>query len=95
MEISASSNNVTIKGNIKTVNDFQEIKMCLDNIKSFNSSISVNIIDSLSMTSSVIGYLNKLVLKDGIKLSLKVGNIQLMELLNDLNLSATFNAQKV
>jgi len=95
MEISSSANNVTINGNIKSVNDFQEIKMCLDRIKGLNSSITVHIVDSLSMTSSVIGYLNKLVLKDGVNLTMKVGNLQLMELLNDLNLSGTFNAQKV
>ena len=95
MEISSSQNSVTIKGNIKSINDFQDIKICLDEMKSQYSDITVNIVDSLSMTSSVIGYLNKLVLKDGIKLSLKVGNMQLMDLLNDLNLASTFNAKKI
>jgi hypothetical protein len=95
MEISSSQNSVTINGNIKSINDFQDIKICLEDVKAHHGDIVINIVDSLSMTSSVIGYFNKLVLKDGINLTLKVGNTQLMELLNDLNLSSTFNARKV
>lgn len=95
MEISSSADNVTITGNIKSVNDFQMVKASLDKLAHENQSITINIVDSLSMTSSIIGYFNKLVLKDGIELSLKVGNQQLMDLLNDLNLSSTFRAKKV
>jgi hypothetical protein len=95
MEVSSSQNHVTIKGNIKNINDFQDIKICLDEIKSQYSDITLSIVDSLSMTSSVIGYFNKLVLKDGINLSLQVGNVQLMDLLNDLNLASTFNTKKI
>jgi len=94
MELSSSANSVTINGNIKSINDFQDIKICLDDIKAQHGDITMNIIDSLSMTSSVIGYFNKLVLKDGINLTLKIGNAQLMDLLDDLNLSSTFNAKK-
>jgi len=94
MEIKASSNSVTIAGNIKTVSDFQKIKQLLDGIISTHKTIILNIIDSLSITSSVIGYLNKLVLKDNISIQMRVGNAQLLELLNDLNLTTTFNAKK-
>ena len=94
MEISTSSNIVTIMGNIKTVNDFQSIKTTLDSFKSSNQNIVLRIEDSLSITSSVIGYLNKLVLKDKINLQMKVGNSQLMELIDELNLTSTFKASK-
>jgi len=94
MEIKASSNSVTITGNIKTVSDFQKIKQLLDGIISTHKTIILNIIDSLSITSSVIGYLNKLVLKDNISIQMRVGSAQLLELLNDLNLTTTFNAKK-
>jgi len=94
MEINASSNNVTINGNIKTVSDFQQIKQVLDDVVSVHSTLILNITDSLSMTSSVIGYFNKLVLKDKINIQMKVGNKQLLELLTDLNLASTFNAKK-
>jgi len=95
MEITTSGNTVTIKGNIKSVADYQEIRSTIDSIVfGGNNSITIYIVDSLSITSSVIGYFNKLVLKDKIDLSLKVGNPQLMELLNDLNLTSVFKATK-
>jgi len=94
MELSTSSNHVTIKGNIKTVSDFQDIKNCLDSMKTQYDSIVISILDSLSITSSVIGYLSKLALKDTIGLSLRVGNPQLMNLLDDLQLSSTFNISR-
>ena len=94
MEISSSSNLVTITGNIKNVSDFQSIKSTVDSVKSSNSTIILDIQDSMSITSSVIGYLNKLVLKDSINLNMKVGNEQLMYLLEDLNLTATFKVTR-
>jgi len=95
MEISTSSNTVTINGNIKSVNDFQTIKQNLDRVISVSKSITINIVDSMSMTSSVIGYFNKLVLGDNINIQMKIGNKQLLELLDDLSLTSTFNVRKV
>ncbi|MCF6331313.1 MAG: hypothetical protein L3I99_07180 [Sulfurimonas sp.] len=94
MEITISSNNIIINGNIKSVNDFQEIKKTIDETITEHQSIIINIVDSLSITSSVIGYLNKLVLKDNINIQMKIGNSQLLKLLDDLNLTSTFHAKK-
>jgi len=95
MQVTMSSNSITIDGNIKSVNDYQEIKTAANNLVDEHKEINIIIQDSLSITSSVIGYLNKLVLKDGIKITMKVGNSQLMELLEDLNLKRVFNARKI
>lgn len=95
MEISSSSNNITIAGNIKSIADFKQIKETIDGIKTLNNEITLNLKDSISITSSVIGYLNKLVLKDEVVIHLNVGNAQLMELLEDLNLVSVLNAKKV
>ncbi len=94
MDISSSSNSITIQGNIKSVNDFQSIKTTIDSLKDTNSNIIIDIKDSISITSSVIGYLNKLVLKDGVDIVMKVGNEQLFSLLEDLNLINTFNVKR-
>jgi len=94
MEILVSGNTVTISGNIKSVSDYQTIKTSLDALIR-NSNIVINIKDSISITSSVIGYFNKLVLKDKINIEMNIGNEQLMELLQDLNLASIFNARKV
>ena len=95
MDISVASNVVTIKGNIKSVSDYQTIKSAIDNMKNNHTSITLNIVDSISMTSSVIGYLNKLVLKDDVKVNINIGNSQLMELFEDLNLVSLFHVKKV
>ena len=94
MDISSSANTVKITGNIKSVSDFQSIKSTIDAIKDSTSTITLDIQDSISITSSVIGYLNKLVLKDSIDLNMKVGNEQLIHLLEDLNLTSTFKARR-
>ena len=95
MEIVTSSNVLTITGNIKSVGDYQSIKSSLDVVKGSNNSIIVELKDSISITSSVIRCFNTLVLKDKRHVQMKVGNSKLMELLNDLNLTKTFNAIKV
>ena len=95
MQITMSSNSLSIEGNIKSVNDYQEIKTSVNNLVSDYKDINIIIQDSLSITSSVIGYLNKLVLKDGIKINMRVGDTQLMELLEDLNLKKVFNAREI
>lgn len=95
MEITTSSNIATIIGNIKSVSDFQNIKSSLDALKATQKSITIEIKDSISITSSVIGYFNKLILKDKIRVQMNIENEQLMSLLEDLNLVQTFNAKKI
>jgi hypothetical protein len=94
MNIETSSNSIAISGNIKSINDFQQIKQSVDNVITQHKHVIINIVDSLSITSSVIGYLNKLVLKDGIDLHMNVGNEQLLHLIDDLNLVSTFKAKR-
>jgi anti-anti-sigma regulatory factor len=94
MEISSTGNVVTIKGNIKTVSDYQEIKSVIDAMVGTHRNIVINIPDSISITSSVIGYLTKLVQKDNVDLSIKVGDADLMELFEDLGLVSLFKVKK-
>ena len=95
MQITIASNTLKIIGNIKSVSDYQEIKTITDTLVQNHKVITVIIEDSLSITSSIIGYFNKIVLRDSIDLSMKVGNTQLMELLDDLNLSSVFKVRKI
>ena len=94
MEIEAKLNIITITGNIKSISDFAKIKSLVDNVTSQHKNIVVNIVNSLSVTSSVIGYFNKLILKDKINVKMNVGSEQLINLLDDLNLTSTFKAKK-
>ncbi|QOP42623.1 hypothetical protein FJR45_01105 [Sulfurimonas sediminis] len=95
MTISVSANSVTINGNIKSIQDYQQIKETIDALRTTHKHIVLIIKDSISITSSVIGYLNKLVLKDNIDLHVEVGDEQLMELFEDLNLVSLFHVKKV
>lgn len=95
MKLEISGNTLIVRGNIKTINDFQNIKERVDSMVNGGKHININILESLSITSSVIGYFNKLVLKDGIDLHMNVHDEQLFELLDDLNLISTFKVRKV
>jgi len=94
MDVEVSGNKVVITGNIKGMADLQKLKAVVDPMVASSKDIVLDVRDSLSMTSSVIGYLNKLVLKDGVNIVMQVGSSQLMSLLEDLNLKSTFNAVK-
>jgi len=94
MDISTAGNRITIEGNIKSVGDYQSIKSTIDGVTAQNKTIIIEVKDSISITSSVIGYFNKIILKDGIDIQMKVGNPQLLELLQDLNLASVFKAIK-
>ncbi len=94
MEITNKGAIVTIEGNIKSIGDLQKIKFCLDNITNQNKSITLEIINSISITSSVIGYLTKLIYKDKIDITMNVKDERLYYLLDELNLISQFNVQK-
>jgi len=94
MNISISAGVVTIMGNIKSVSDYQSIKTEIDKVVTPGSSLTLKIPESISITSSVIGYFNKLVQKDKVNITMQIGNAQLMELLEELNLKALFKAQQ-
>ena len=95
MEITSSSQNISITGNIKSVSNLSEIKKVVDSVISQHKKIVINVVDSISITSSVIGYFNKIILKDKIDIQMLIGDSQLMSLIDDLNLTSTFKARKV
>jgi hypothetical protein len=95
MEIKVQNNRVTIYGNIKSIDDFQKIKASVDAIILHNKEIYLEIVDSLSITSSTIGYLNRVVQEDAITLHLLAKSEQLLLLLEDLGLSQTFRTRRL
>jgi len=94
MEIKREGNKLIIIGNIKSIENYEKIKSDLQIIKQNNNFIHIDIKDSISITSSLIGYLYKLVEKDKINLSMEVGNNTLYEILEDLDLIKKFNVRK-
>jgi len=93
MHLTRRGSEITIEGNIKTISDFQAIKEMIDSLAVEQLHIIVK--DSISMTSSVIGYFTKLVLKDKVKLSLSIGNEELVGLLEELGVHELLHVRKL
>ncbi|SFV66422.1 hypothetical protein MNB_SM-5-1429 [hydrothermal vent metagenome] len=94
MDIQTVGNSVTITGNIKTIGDYQAIKSTLESLAATSTSITIDIKDSISITSSVIGFLTKLVQKDKVDIQIKVGNANLYELFDEINLVQLFKVTR-
>ena len=98
MEVASSHNTVTINGNIKSVSHYHEIKTEIENILdkfSDTKTIKIHLLDSIAITSSVIGFFCKLVNIDGVSLHLHVNDESLYDLLDDLNMVTLLNVQKI
>jgi hypothetical protein len=95
MEIKSSSNHMLITGNIKSIQHYHMISQELEKLLQRASNIQIHIIDSISITSSIIGYFCKLVTEQEKTLSLFIQDDGLHELLDDLNLLELLNVQKI
>jgi len=82
---------VTITGDIKSMDDYQEIKKLEKGIVAQGArNITIRIPDSVTIPSSVIGYLLKLVHGDGIELAVEVKDKELYRMLQILKLLEVF-----
>jgi len=88
-------NKIKVEGNVKSISDYNELKNSIDQIVKSQKNIIVEFVDSMSLTSSAIGYFTKLVNVDNVVLKLYVNDKQLFELLDDLGLIQVLNVQKM
>ncbi len=97
MEVkSTGTAEVTVLGHIKSIDDYQKIKEVVKGlVSSGNKSIVVKIPDSMSMTSSVIGYFLKLINGDHVKITMLVRDERLYNILDAMKLIAIFDVQKI
>lgn len=87
---------ISISGNIKTITDYQDIKRVVkEQMEKGINSIDVKIVESFSITSSVVGFFLKVINKDKVQLNLYVKDDRLFKILNDLNLIELFNVKKL
>jgi len=91
---SGDSCDIKIEGVIKSVSDSQAIKDALNSCGDIKS-VNIEITDSFSITSSVIGFLLKKKQGDKINLSIKVNDARIYELFQSLNLVEVLNVRKV
>lgn len=93
MELKSIENKLIIQGNIKSISDFNVIKQTIDQMLYKHKSIYIDIIDSMSITSSVIGYINKIIHKDKIDVNILIHDKNLLQLFDELNLTQTFKVK--
>ena len=90
---SGDSCDIKIEGVIKSVSDSQAIKDALNSCGDIKS-VNLEITDSFSITSSVIGFLLKKKQGDNVNLSIKVSDARIYELFQSLNLVEVLNVRK-
>ncbi len=95
MTLIQEGNRLNIEGNIKSTKDFEEIEAAVEGLLNGYESIILNITDSMSLTSSVIGYLVKVVNENGKKVYLNVGSNDLYTLLDELDLLNVFYVKRI
>jgi len=90
-----SATELTIKGNIKTIDDCIALRAAIQKLVDGGiSSITLKIPDSFAMPSAVIGYLMKLVNRDKVHLNIIAGDHRLRELLDELQLTELFGVRE-
>ena len=95
MEIDSFGNKLVIEGNIKSITHYNQLKSILDEMVINHKKVVVELVDSISVTSSVIGYFSKLVNVNGVVLEVYVSDDDLFVLLEDLGLIQTFSVKKI
>ncbi len=86
---------VNIDGVIKSVSDSQSIKDALNSCTDSAKAVNINISNSFSVTSSVIGFFLKKVQADNLNITINVTDDRLFELFETLNLTDILNVKKV
>ena len=93
---STGEHELTIQGNIKTVDDYMEIREAATRLVSSGTrTLHFRIEDSFSMPSAVIGFLVKLVNRDKVQVSMDIRDQRLFELLQELSLTGLFKARYI
>ncbi|MEF3254549.1 MAG: hypothetical protein K6348_03140 [Deferribacterales bacterium] len=89
-------NGINIYGNISSIDDYAKIRDFIkDVIDSGNNIITIKILDSKTVTSSLLGYFMKLVNHDKIKITLEVVSQELYNSLSAMHLVDIFNIKKI
>ena len=94
LKIERVGNKLRVEGNVKSISHYTDIKGNIDQIIQTQKDVTVELVDSMSLTSSVIGYFTKIVNVDNVMLRLYVKDERLFSLLDDLGLVQVLNVQR-
>jgi type IV secretory pathway ATPase VirB11/archaellum biosynthesis ATPase len=89
-----NKNTMLLSGEVRTIENYTDIKNAvLSFIATGEKVLIIEITDSMTITSAIIGFFTKIIHRDGINLSLLVHDNRLYSLLEDLNLIKLFNVR--
>jgi hypothetical protein len=89
-------NKIEIDGAVNTIQNYQEIKGEVESMLSMGiTDVHIVLRNTPSLTSSIIGYLIKVRAVNRATVTLHVASDQLYELLEQLNLTSSFNVIRV
>lgn len=95
IKINNLGNKVVVEGNIKSIEHYNQLKSTVDEMLLNSKTIVVTLVDSISLTSSIIGYFTKIINVNGVVLELYVSDDGLFDLLDDLGLIQLFNVKRL
>jgi len=95
MDMRIENLNVYIDGNLKSLSEVRQVSSEIDLITKESKNIVLILSNSLSIPSSLIGYLIKIIKQNSVNLTLKVGDKRAYDTLDDLNLVRLFNVQMI
>lgn len=95
-KMNGGSVEITVIGTIKTISDGQNIKDAVKKVFEYDNQAVVNLYikDSFIITSSVIGFLIKLIKIDKMILHVHVKSAELYSMLEDMSLIDSMNVRK-
>jgi adenosine deaminase len=96
IELSSENGSIQISGNIKSIDDYLAIKSSFQElVDAGHRKIDVSFVNSVSITSSVIGFMLKLVNVDKVDLNVYAGDRKLIALMEELDLQEVFKVQSL
>lgn len=95
MEITSSNGHIKIHGNIKSIAHYNSLKSEIGNILQTFQHIRIDIVNSISLTSSIIGYFCKIADSSDLYLEVHIKNDALYNLMGELGLQNALNIQKL
>ena len=95
MNITSRNGHLLVTGNVKSIEHYQILKNELEGMIETSSSIVIEFVDSMSLTSSVIGHLVHTVTQKATHIELRMHNDGLYELLQDLDLDKIMVLKKI
>ncbi|MDF2953962.1 MAG: hypothetical protein OD816_001207 [Thermodesulfobacterium sp.] len=96
ISLTMKNNEVIVSGDVVSISDYWLIKEKVINlVEKGNKEIIIIFNDAEVLSSSIIGFFLKLVLKDKINLKVKVRNSQLYSFMETLGLIKTLQVEKI